>query len=206
MGPPYVNPGGDVWSVYDAIDYIRHGSDWTRNISSPETNIFTDLQTGNLPAVSWIVPDFQNSDHPSSGSNTGPSWVTSIVNAVGQSKYWNNSAIVIVWDDWGGWYDPVAPPKLDYAGLGFRVPMLVVSPYARQGYVSHTQYEFGSILKFVEEAFGLPSLGATDARATSIDDCFNFTQSPTPFSVMRAPMGLRTLLMRPASRQPVDDE
>jgi phospholipase C len=88
----------------------------------------------------------------------------------------------VTWDDWGGWYDHVPPPQLDYMGLGERVPLLVVSPFARVGYVSHTQHEFGSILRFIETTYGLPSLGTTDARADDLSDCFNFGQSPTRFT------------------------
>ncbi|HLW37114.1 MAG TPA: alkaline phosphatase family protein, partial [Candidatus Eremiobacteraceae bacterium] len=197
---------GDVWSAFDAIRSVRNGPDWSRNVVSPETTFFSDVETGRLPQVSWVIPDFANSDHPESRSNTGPSWVTAVVNFVGKSKYWNNTAIVILWDEWGGWYDDVAPPQLDYAGLGMRVPMIVVSPYARKAYVSHTPYEFGSILKFIEQDFSLPNLGATDVRATSIQDCFDFTQSPSPFSVVRAPVSVRALRTRAPSYHWVDDE
>jgi phospholipase C len=198
--------GGDVWSAFDAIRAVRYGNDWQTKVKSPETTFFSDLQSGNLPQVSWIIPDFENSDHPQAKSNTGPSWVTSIVNAVGQSSYWKSTAIVVVWDEWGGWYDNVPPPQLDYLGLGIRVPMIVISPYAKRGYISHTQYETGSILKFMETSFGTPSLGATDDRATSIVDCFDFTQPAQPFRVIRAPFTLRTLLSRPPSLHPVDQE
>ena len=97
---------------------------------------FQRHREGPLPAVSWIIPDGQNSDHPAQkdwgpNKDTGPSWVSQIVNAIGESGYWNSTAIIVVWDDWGGWYDHVAPPQLDYNGLGFRVPMIVVSPYAK---------------------------------------------------------------------------
>ncbi|MDQ6932724.1 MAG: hypothetical protein M3160_06070, partial [Candidatus Eremiobacteraeota bacterium] len=169
--------GGRVWSAFDAVSPIRYGIDWANDVISPETKVLNDISAGTLPAVSWVIPDFANSDHPESASNTGPSWVSSIVNSVGQSTYWNSTAIVVLWDEWGGWYDHVPPPQLDYAGLGMRIPMIVISPYARSHYVSHTQYELGSILKFVERTFGLPSLGTTDQRASSIEDCFDFTQA-----------------------------
>ena len=140
--PPLFTGGlaGAYWDAFDAISAVRNGSEWTSNISSPEKNIFKDISKGSLAAVSWVIPDGQNSDHSSIGakSDTGPSWVAQVVNAVGQSQYWKSTAIFIVWADWGGWYDHVAPPQLDYAGLGFRVPMIVVSPYAKAGYVSHT--------------------------------------------------------------------
>ena len=120
-----------------------------------------------------MIPDGQNSDHPNSGTDTGPSWVATVVNAIGQSQYWNDSAIVIVWDDWGGFYDPVAPPlpRDNQGGPGLRVPLIVVSPYAREavpsqpGYISNTFYEFGSIVRFVEDTFGLGRLGTTDSTS-----------------------------------------
>lgn len=179
--------GGALWNGFDAISSVRNGPDWATHMSMPNTTIFTDLDAGTLPEVSWIVPVFSDSDHPASGSKSGPSWVTSIVDAVGKSKYWKSTAIVVLWDDWGGFYDPVRPPQLDYAGLGFRVPMIVVSPFAKRGYVSHTQYEFGSVLKFVEQNFGLASLGSTDVRANSIVDCFDFAQPPRAFRPIAAP-------------------
>ena len=111
------------------------------------------------------------------------------MNAVGKSAYWKNTAIVVMWDDWGGYYDNVPPPQLDYTSLGMRVPMIVISPYARPHYVSKTQYEFGSVLKFIEQNFGTASLGSTDARANSIGDIFNFSQKPTPFQPFNAPFG-----------------
>ena len=114
---------------------------------------------GKLRDLSWITPTCANSDHAGCGAKTGPSWVASLVNAIGGSQYWNNTAIFIFWDDYGGWYDPEPPAKLDYDGLGMRIPMLVVSAYAKKGHVSHTHYEHGSILKFVEETFGLAGVG-----------------------------------------------
>jgi len=183
----------------------------TRQMERIERHV--DISNEALPAVSWIVPDRQNSDHPGAGSDTGPSWVASIVNAVGQSSYWSSTAIVVVWDDWGGFYDHVPPPfQDDWGGLGFRVPMLVVSPYAKQGqssqggYISHTQYEFGSILKFVEDNFGLGRLGTTDVRANSIADCFDFLQKPRPFKRIPAQYSRRYFEMQRPSYEPVDEE
>jgi phospholipase C len=87
-----------------------------------------------------------------------------------------------MWDEWGGWYDHVKPPNLDFDGLGFRVPLLIISPYAKQGYISHVQYEHGSLLRFIEDRFDLPRLAASDARANSPqDDAFDFTQPPRKF-------------------------
>jgi phospholipase C len=181
------------WSAYDAISHIRYGPDWTLDISTPTTQFFTDLANGQLANVTWIVPDNKNSDHPGSGSKSGPSFVASVANAIGNSSFWGSTAFFVVWDEWGGWYDPVAPQQLDREGLGFRVPMLVVSPYARPGYVSHVQHEFGSILHFTEEVFGLGSLGTTDARADDLGDCFNFGQKPLRFKTISAPLKLPQL-------------
>ncbi|MBV8498941.1 MAG: hypothetical protein JO003_06805, partial [Candidatus Eremiobacteraeota bacterium] len=111
----------------------------------------------------------------------GPSWVASIVNAIGQSAYWDSTAIVIVWDDWGGLYDNLPPKVMDYGGLGFRVPAIIVSPYAKAGYISQTNYEFGSILRYIEDNWNLGQLGTSDSRAASIIDCFNYSQSPITF-------------------------
>ena len=94
----------------------------------------------------------------------------------------------MIWDDWGGLYDHVPPPHLGYDGLGFRVPLLVISPYAKKSYVSHVQYETASVLRFAEDAFGLPQLADADKRATSpAADCFDFAQKPRPFVKIDAP-------------------
>jgi phospholipase C len=189
--------GGRIWDAFDAIDAVRHGPEWATNVSWPNTNLFSDLSGGRLAAVSWVIPQGGDSDHPGYKSDTGPSWVAQVVNAIGKSKYWNSTAIVIVWDDWGGMYDHVPPPQLGYGGLGFRVPMLVVSPYAKRGYVSHTQYEFASILKFAEDNWHLGRLGHNDRRATSIADCFDFTQAPRKFAPISAKYRLEYFLKRP---------
>ena len=139
---------------------------------------------------------------PGSHPDAGPSWVAQVVNAIGQSQYWNTTAIVVVWDDWGGLYDHVAPQQIDYQGLGIRVPMLIVSPYAKKGYVSHTQYEFGSLVKFVEATWSLGSLGTTDGRANSINDSFNFQQNPRPFSPIPAKL-FALVFPAPASLEPL---
>jgi phospholipase C len=210
--PPEPHGTGSLWNAFDAVAAVRNGPEWSTNVA--KTNVFfSDVSGGTLPAVSWIVPDNANSDHPVQKSDTGPSWVASIVNAVGGSAYWPTTAIVVVWDDWGGFYDHVPPPFFDHwGGLGFRVPMLVISPYAREtypgqpGYISHTQYEFGSILKFVEDTWGLQSLGTTDARATSIVDCFDFTQQPRSFTMIPSTYDKSYFLRQRPSYLPVDTE
>ena len=210
--PP--EPGGDgkLWNAFNAIRVVREGPEWAVNIEHNKA-IFNDIAAKKLSNVSWVVPDTINSDHPGGHHDTGPSWVASIVNAIGESSYWNTTAIVVVWDDWGGFYDHVPPPFFDtWGGLGFRVPMLLASPYAREtdpskpGYVSHTTYEFGSILKFVEQNWNLGTLGATDERAASLIDCFDFTQAPRTFTQIPAKYSRSYFLRQPYSYKPVDTE
>ncbi|MBV8197669.1 MAG: hypothetical protein JO263_06020, partial [Candidatus Eremiobacteraeota bacterium] len=187
VAPLHGDFSGSVWNGYDAIKNIREGPDWKTNIRTPETKILSDLKSGALPSVSWVIPELANSDHPASGCNYGPRWITDVLNAIGTSKYWNSTAVIVLWDDWGGWYDPVPPPQTNYTSLGFRVPMFVVSPFAKTHNISETQYEFGSILKFIEETFGLGSLNTTDATATSMSDMFDVTQPPTPYKIEPKP-------------------
>jgi phospholipase C len=207
---PLSNLGGQVWSEFSAIHAVRYGPDW-KNVITPQTRVLRDADAGTLADVSWVTPDWQDSDHTGSGYHRGPSWVSAVVNAIGESPYWRDTAIFVLWDDWGGWYDNVAPPQLDFRGLGIRVPCIVISPYARRSYVSHTQYEYGSILKFVEEVFGLPpvgppSLGFTDTRAASMLDTFDFTQSPRPFVPISAPYSKSVFLReRPSYVLPDND-
>jgi phospholipase C len=202
---------GGTWDAFEAINAVRNGPEWSTNIIQPQTKFFDYVADGTLPAVSWVIPDALDSDHPGNHRDTGPSWVASIVNAVGKSSYWPATVVIVVWDDWGGEYDNVPPPQLDGQGLGFRVPMLLVSAYAREtsssqpGYVSHTQYEFGSILKLIEDNWDLGTLGRTDRRANSLLDCFDFTQSPRSFTPIKTKYSRSYFLKRPPSGLPVDD-
>jgi phospholipase C len=199
----YVQPRSarDSWwlNAFEAVKAIRYGPDWTNgDISSPDTNVLTDIANNDLQQVTWVMPHGGASDHPGGGSsNCGPNWVASVVNAVGQSQYWNNTAIVIMWDEWGGWYDHVLPPQYKdpvthvYEGLGYRVPLLIVSPYAKKGYISHKQHEIASTLHMIEQTFSLPPLGTgtpyhlADERADAFDDAFDFTQKPRTFKPIK---------------------
>jgi phospholipase C len=212
---PVANDLGSIWSAFDAIHHIRYGPDWNANVVTPQTRVLTDISTGALPAMSWVTPDFRSSDHETYGiggrrqgarTDLGPQWVATVVNAIGHSAYWDNTVVVVVWDDWGGWYDHVRPPQLDAMGLGFRVPMIVISPYAKHGYVSHVQHEFGSILKFTEEVFALPSLGTTDARADDLSDCFDFTKPPRPYVAVATALTVADFLAMPPSNIAPDDD
>ena len=206
---------GAILNAFDVIAPVRNGSEWGTNVSMPETNIFNDVTNNQLPAVSWVIPSDDNSDHPGEkcGCDTGPSWVASVVNAIGQSPYWNSSVIVVVWDDWGGFYDNAAPPKQNtQGGLGFRVPMLILSPFAKKGagtnggYISHTQYEFGSLLKYVEQNWNLGYLHTTDDTSNSIGDVLNYSQSPRSFTKIGSQLGIRYFESRAPSTQHGDPE
>ena len=147
------------------------------------TQIITDAKANNLPNVSFVTPgEDSQSDHPPQPTQPAQNFVSSIVNAIMHSSEWNSTAIFVTWDDFGGWYDHVPPPQVDGIGLGPRVPLLVISPWAKPGYISSQQGEFASFDKFIEEVFSLPSLGARDSLASTSDlmDYFNFSQTPDP--------------------------
>lgn len=183
------NFGPGWWHAMDSIQHVRYGQDYADVVSPPES-ILTDIATGNLPAFSWLMPaDNLHSDHPGNRSTTGPSWIAAVVNAVGKSSYWNSTAIFITWDDWGGWYDHVPPKIYNSEELGFRVPLIVVSAYAKKGYVSHRRHEFASMLVFAEKTFGIKkgSLHGTDMRADDLMDAFNFSKPARTFVPINAP-------------------
>jgi phospholipase C len=193
--------GTGLWHALDAIKHVRYGRDYA-NVIPQAQSILTDISHNNLPGLSWVMPAGDGySDHAGTRSAKGPSWVAAVVNGVGGSQYWNSTAIFLTWDDWGGWYDHYPPPQFNnYYELGFRVPLVVISPYAKSGYVSHVQHEFGSILAFSEETFGIPkgSLGTTDVRADDLMDAFDFTQQPRAFTPIKAPpFNGRDALMSP---------
>jgi phospholipase C len=197
---------GGLWSGYQAVRHIRKGPDWKKDVLAPQTRFLTDIQKGKLASVTWITPICVNSDHVNCGGGTGPEWVASIVNAVGESQFWNSTAIFVMWDDWGGLYDHVPPPYVDYDGLGIRVPLLVISPYAKQNYVSHVQYETGSILRFAEDQFGLGRLAASDRRANSpAKDCFDFKQPPRAFVPIQTQHSQQYFMQQFDDHRPPDD-
>jgi phospholipase C len=200
------NFGGNVWDAFDAIKAVRYGPEWSSNHASPETKVFTDVGRDSLPGVSWVIPDFNNSDHAGKNRDTGPSWVAQVVNAIGQSPAWSSTAILILWDDWGGWYDHVPPPGLRRSGgLGFRVPFIVISPFAKRSYIAHTDYQFGSIIRFIEENWNLGSLGTTDRTSPDfVDDFFDFAQKARPFKPIGAKYSRAYFLSQPPSNEPVD--
>ncbi len=160
------------------MKHVYYGPDWRKDVITPQKRFLRDVAAGHLARFTWVTPLCADSDHPSCGGGFGPSWVSTVVNAVGESKFWNSTAIFVQWDDWGGMYDSVPPPFRDYDSLGFRVPLIVISPYAKQKYVSHTQYETASVLRFAEDLFGLGHLSVADSRAASpAADCFDFDRT-----------------------------
>jgi phospholipase C len=184
---------GAVWSSYQAVKHIYEGPDWHKDVISPNWRFITDVRAGRMANFTWITPVCDDSDHVNCPGGYGPSWVAALVNAVGNSKFWDSTAIFIQWDDWGGLYDPVAPPPpYDRDSLGFRVPLLILSPYAKHDFVSHTQYETASVLRFAEDLWGLPQMAPADKRAASpAADCFDFNQPPAKWVDIKAPLPAR---------------
>jgi phospholipase C len=213
----YTPSAGSIWTGPNAIQHICapqiqngqlicNGADWAQNVILDQTKVLTDITNNQLAQVTWVIPTGQESDHPIVTDGSGPSWVAQIVNAIGKSQYWSNTAIFITWDDWGGWYDHVAPEIVNSYEYGFRVPLIVISPYAKPAYISHVRHDFGSILKFIEETFNLPSLGYADLPADDLSDCFNFNQTPLTFQTIPAPLGAAHFLNdRRAPTDPDDD-
>jgi phospholipase C len=187
-------------NVYDAIKHIRYGLDWSRNISTPTSNVLSDIQNCQLPQVSYVTPTWLMSDHAGNMSGGGTGWVGSIYLAITQSQlaktpgcnYYGTTAIILTWDDSGGWYDHVPPPKgPDGTTWGFRIPIVAISPWARSNYdpanpnatpyVSHTIRESTSIVRFIEKNWALGDLGQRDASGDDLSDLFDYARAqPVP--------------------------
>jgi phospholipase C len=215
----YAEAAGSIWTAPNAISHICQssgpngtceGKEWAEHVSigaqaGGHAKVLTDIQNCNLPKVSWVIPDGAWSDHAAANSGLGPAWVADIVNEIGNSyanskhkcDYWGThtndaTAVLIVWDDWGGWYDHVKPKAIGYSNgtgaqyvYGFRVPLLVVSAYSKQvttlgGYISTADHDFGSILHFIEDVYGLgtisPSYPYADAFGDDLSDFFDYSQ------------------------------
>jgi phospholipase C len=179
---------GYIWSALNAFKSIRLTSLWNDRVLD-DNQFLADAANGTLPAVSWLVPDWAVSDHPTRARPGGPptisicegeNWTVQHINAIMDGPNWATTAIVLTWDDFGGFYDHVAPPAIDQYGLGLRVPLLVISPYAKEGTVSHTQYEFASVLKLIEQRHRLKALTAREVETNSLIDAFDFSQQPAP--------------------------
>jgi phospholipase C len=206
----YYAPGADtIWTAPNSIKHICvardekcTGSAWKADVDIVSSDVLKDVARCKLRNVVWAIPTAQNSDHAGSNTGGGPSWVASIVNAIGKSKckdgsqsYWKDTAIFITWDDWGGWYDHVAPEVLDYPEggyqYGFRVPLIVVSAYTPDGYIDDGRYDFGSIIRFIEHNFLIREGALTFADARSHSDLltfFDLSRSARAFHATQAPL------------------
>jgi phospholipase C len=176
----YASPPGTfgyVWAAFDAIKHIRYGRDWKWS-DIPDQNFVKDVVAGKLSALTWVTTNLQTSEHPPSSMCAGENWTVNQINAIERSKFWKSTAIVLTWDDFGGFYDHVPPPVINNIAFGPRVPTIVISPYARLHTIDHNVYDFGSMLKFAEDTFRLPRLSSYDSTATSLAKMFNFSQRP----------------------------
>jgi phospholipase C len=223
---------GGVWIAPNSINHICKavngkctGKEWTSHLEFAPSKVLSDISspTCNLRGVSWVIPDSFDSDHSWDVRNTGgPSWVAQIVNAVGQStcknpsdgsSYWDSTAIIILWDDWGGWYDHERPfieaaPQGGYQ-MGFRVPLIFVSAYTPMGYISNLAEDDGSVIRFVEHNFGLMEgqLTFADARGTGdLTEFYNLGNAPRTFTPINAPLSAQYFLTRKPSGLPVDED
>jgi len=147
---------------------------------------YADCDNGRLPQVCWVIPSDAVSEHPPSSVLDGMAYVTGLINHIMQSTNWPSCAIFLCWDDWGGFYDHVPPPKVDRYGLGLRVPSMVISPYAKRGYIDHQTHSFESWLHLLEERFGLAPMTDRDQNADDMLECFDFNQPPRPPVVLSA--------------------
>jgi phospholipase C len=206
---PSVN---SIWTAPYAVQSLYQND--RQNVIVPETSVLSDIQNSRLAQVSYVIPSNQNSDHPGQGTG-GPTWVASVVNALGHSRYWNDCAIIVVWDDWGGWYDHVAfthpsgKPSDPYE-YGLRVPLLAIGPFARSNFVDHTPRDFSAIPHFIEDVYGLDSLGQLDAQTDDLFTLFNFQGGHghlRPFKpIPTGNVTIKGLISRPPDPTPIDND
>jgi phospholipase C len=193
--PDRLEDAGISWKYYGKPDQWMNGLQAIKhvwegpmraNIQDPDT-ILTDLEQGTLPAVSWLIPpEGSANEHPGAGTNVcdGENWTVERLNAIFESEYWESTVVVLIWDDFGGFYDHVAPPHVDIMGYGPRTPALIMSPYTKAGdnpdggYIDSTVYDFTSVLAFIEHRWELKPLTARDRQANPLEGAFDFSQEP----------------------------
>ena len=168
---------GYIWSAYAAIGHIRNTPQWQDHVL-PVDHVISDIRKDRLPPVTWIAPRYEVSEHPQYSFCEGENWSTQVIDAIMKSPMWKSTAIFVTWDDYGGFYDHVAPPQVDDFGFGIRVPLLIISPYAMQGEIDHHLGEFSSVLRFIEDNWGLRKLTPRDRAAENLSYDFDFTQKP----------------------------
>ncbi len=183
--PGQLQEAGVSWKYYRGdnpwvdplrqIKTARFTALWKNRV--PEPQFIKDVEAGRLPAVSWVTPSFADSDHPPMSICRGENWTVRQINAIMQSKYWKDTVIILVWDDYGGFYDHVPPPHVDLYGYGLRVPALVISPWVKPHVDSRT-LDFTSVLRLIQRLHGLPTLTERNARASDMIDLFDFTGPP----------------------------
>jgi phospholipase C len=171
---------GYIWSAYSAIRRYREDPDRWQQHMFPVDHVLDDISRGLLPPVTWITPRFELSEHPEFNFCHGENWTTQVIDAIMRSPEWESTAIFLTWDDYGGFYDHVPPPQVDGFGFGIRVPLIVISPYAKDGFVSGELGEFSSVLRFIEDNWGLNQLTDRDREATPLTSAFDFHQDPRP--------------------------
>ena len=180
---------GYIWQGYSAIDGVFHNKElWDEHIW-PVDDLFRDIEANALPSVTWVTPRFQLSDHPPFSTKHAHNWIVDIVNRIMESAMWDHTAIFITWDEWGGLYDHVEPPRLDAWDVGFRVPLLMISPYARRGLIDTEVGDFTAPLRFVADNWDLPYLSERVRKMHGFEHVFDFgkpPRKPSPGSKVRA--------------------
>jgi phospholipase C len=182
-----------IWNPLPNFDTVKEDGQLGNVV--PLDQFYLDVKNGTLPAVTWVIPDGVVSEHPPARVSVGQAYVTALINTLMQSSVWPDMAIFLVWDDWGGFYDHVPPPVVDANGYGLRVPAMVISPYARAGYIDHQTLSFDAYVKFIEDVFlngqrldpttdGRPdpriSVRETAAILGDLSQDFDFSQTPLP--------------------------
>ena len=174
----YTGPS-PYFMVIRGIPHVRFGPMWDKVV--PWERFVPDVEAGELPSVSWLVPPANLSDHPGYGALCdGENWTVRQLNAIMQSPEWKHTVVVLTWDDFGGYYDHVPPPHVDIYGYGPRVPAIVISPWSKPGEIWSETADFSSVLKLIETVFDLPALTERDATANDMLSAFDFEQSPNP--------------------------
>jgi phospholipase C len=175
---------GYVWSTLDAFRDVRYSSQWQTNIASPDQFI-PDVRAGRLAAITWLTPPLKYSEHPPESECLGQNWTVEQINAIMNSPDWNSTVIVVLWDDFGGFYDHVAPPSKGTYRLGPRVPAIVISPWSRSHDIDHRTFDFSSIVKYVEQQYRLPHLAHYDRSVASIGGMLDLNQKPLAPMVLK---------------------